>query len=59
MDRGIESLSYIQSLSYEEGVKLIQEALEELERMGLVKWTGKYRNGQPVYVATEYFGGTA
>ena len=53
MDRRIESLSY------EEQLKLIQQALEELEREGLVKRTGEYRNGRPVYAATEYIGGTA
>jgi DNA-binding FadR family transcriptional regulator len=37
----------------------IREALEELERLGLAKKTGEFRDGRPVYVAIEYRGGTA
>ena len=32
---------------------LVEQALEELKLMGLLRWTGEYRNGQPVYAATE------
>lgn len=34
-------------------------ALRELERLGLAKRTGEFRNGKPVYVATEYWDGKA
>ena len=47
--------AYLKLLSNEE----IQHALEEVERMGLAKRTGKYLNGKPVYVLTEYTWGTA
>jgi len=50
---------HIESLSDEEGVKQFQQAFEELERMGLIKRTGEYRNGQPLYVATAHHYGTA
>jgi hypothetical protein len=32
----------------------IGEAMRELERLGLVCRTGAFRNGEPVYVATEH-----
>jgi DNA-binding PadR family transcriptional regulator len=34
-------------------IKQIEQALEEFEREGLVKWTGEYRDGQRVYALTE------
>ena len=36
-----------------------QKVLDELERLGLAMRTGEYRDGFPVYVATEYWRGRA
>jgi len=36
-----------------------EEALRELERLGLAKRTGEFRGGRPVYVATLRPSGTA
>jgi hypothetical protein len=32
----------------------IHQALEDLERLGLLEGTGEVRNGEPVHVATAY-----
>jgi hypothetical protein len=37
----------------DESFKQIVQAREWLERQGLVKWTGEYQNGWPVYALTE------
>jgi hypothetical protein len=31
----------------------IQQAIDELEQLGLIRRNGKFRRGKPVYVATE------
>jgi DNA-binding PadR family transcriptional regulator len=43
----------LQTLTYQQQLKLIQQVLQEVEREGLVKRTGEYRNGRPVYSLTE------
>jgi hypothetical protein len=45
--------AYFQSLGYEERLKLIQQALEDLEREGRIKRTGEYKDGRPVYALTQ------
>jgi DNA-binding HxlR family transcriptional regulator len=36
-----------------EWLTLVQAAMERLERDGLIRKTGRYRNGQPEYTTTE------
>jgi hypothetical protein len=42
---------------FQEQLKLIHEVLDDFEREGLVKRTGEYRNGRPVYAQIKH--GTA
>jgi hypothetical protein len=49
----IDEDAWFQSLGYEERLKLIQDAMADLEREGRIKRTGEYRNGRPFYTLTE------